>query len=45
VKLRYFVGLTIPEIAEVMGISEPTVKRYWSFARGWLYEEIRGQRA
>jgi RNA polymerase sigma factor (TIGR02999 family) len=45
VKLRYFVGLTIPEIAEVMGISEPTAKRYWSFARAWLSEEIRGQRA
>ena len=45
VKLRYFVGLTIPEIAEVMGISEPTAKRYWSFARAWLYEEIRAQRA
>ena len=45
VKLRYFVGLTIPEVAEVMGISEPTAKRYWSFARAWLYEEIRGQRA
>ena len=44
VKLRYFVGLTIPEIAEVMGISEPTAKRYWSFARAWLYEEIRGQK-
>jgi RNA polymerase sigma factor (TIGR02999 family) len=45
VKLRYFVGLTIPEVAEVMGISEPTAKRYWSFARAWLHEEIRGQRA
>ena len=45
VKLRYFVGLTIPEIAEVMGISEPTAKRYWSFARAWLDEEIRSQRA
>jgi len=44
VKLRYFVGLTIPEVAEVMGISEPTVKRYWAFARSWLYAEIRGQR-
>jgi RNA polymerase sigma factor (TIGR02999 family) len=44
VKLRYFVGLTIPEAAEVMGISEGTAKRYWSFARAWLYEEIRGQR-
>jgi RNA polymerase sigma factor (TIGR02999 family) len=45
VKLRYFVGLTIPEVAEVMGISEPTVKRYWAFARSWLYAEIRCQRA
>src|SRR5215472_10461589 len=41
VKLRYFVGLTISEVAEVMGISEPTAKRYWAFARAWLYEEIR----
>ena len=41
VKLRYFVGLTISEVAEVMGISEPTAKRYWSFARAWLYAEIR----
>src|SRR5262249_49372150 len=43
VNLRYFVGLTVPEIAEVMGISEPTVKRYWAFARAWLYREIRGE--
>ncbi len=41
VKLRYFVGLTISEAAEVLGISEPTAKRYWAFARAWLYEEIR----
>ena len=43
VKLRYFVGLTLAEAAEVLGISEPTAKRYWSFARAWLYEEIRAQ--
>src|SRR5215510_2424488 len=43
VKLRYFVGLTFAEAAEVLDISEPTAKRYWSFARAWLYEEIRGQ--
>jgi RNA polymerase sigma factor (TIGR02999 family) len=40
VKLRYFVGMTIPEAAEVLGISEPMAKRYWSYARAWLYEEI-----
>jgi RNA polymerase sigma factor (TIGR02999 family) len=44
VKLRYFVGLTFEEAAEVLGISEPTAKRYWSFARAWLYEEIRAAR-
>ena len=41
VKLRYFVGLTFAEAADVLGISEPTAKRYWSFARAWLYEEMK----
>ena len=36
VKLRYFAGLTIGEAALVLGISEPTAKRYWTFARAWL---------
>ena len=40
VKLRYFVGLTIEEAAEVLGISAPTAKRWWSYARAWLYREI-----
>jgi RNA polymerase sigma factor (TIGR02999 family) len=44
VKLRYFVGLTFAEAAEVLGISEVTAKRYWTFARAWLYEEIRATR-
>jgi RNA polymerase sigma factor (TIGR02999 family) len=44
VKLRYFVGLTFEEAADVLGISEPTAKRYWSFARAWLLEEIRKSR-
>lgn len=43
VKLRYFVGMTIEEAAEVLGISAPTAKRYWAYARAFLYEEIRGQ--
>jgi RNA polymerase sigma factor (TIGR02999 family) len=34
VKLRYFVGMTISEAAQVLGISEPTAKRYWTYARG-----------
>jgi RNA polymerase sigma factor (TIGR02999 family) len=40
VKLRYFAGMTIKEAAEVLNISEPTAKRYWAFARAWLYREI-----
>jgi RNA polymerase sigma factor (TIGR02999 family) len=43
VKLRYFVGLTIEEAGEVMGISERTAKRYWTFSRAWLHEEIKAQ--
>ena len=41
VKLRYFVGLTIEEAAEILGISQPTAKRHWTFARAWLYAEIK----
>ena len=44
VKLRYFVGLTFEQAAEVLDISVPTAKRYWAFARAWLYEEIRAGR-
>ena len=39
VKLRYIVGLTIEETAEALGISVPTAKRDWIFARAWLYRE------
>ena len=41
VKLRYFVGMTNEEAAEVLGISLTTVKRYWAYARAWLAAEIR----
>lgn len=45
VKLRYFVGLTTEEAAEVLGISVPTADRWWNFSRAWLFEEIeRGRR-
>jgi predicted DNA-binding protein (UPF0251 family) len=40
VKLRYFAGLTLPEAAEVLGISTPTAERHWAFARVWLFREI-----
>ena len=42
VKLRYFVGLTNEEAAEVLGISIRTAKYYWTHARAWLYKEIEG---
>jgi RNA polymerase sigma factor (TIGR02999 family) len=41
VKLRFFIGLTYAEAAKVLGLSEPTVKRYWDFARAWLLREMR----
>jgi len=40
VKLRYFVGLTLEEAAEVLGVSVPTAKRDWAYSRAWLFEEI-----
>jgi RNA polymerase sigma factor (TIGR02999 family) len=40
VKLRFFVGLTIEEAADILGISVPTAKRYWTYARAWLHAEI-----
>jgi RNA polymerase sigma factor (TIGR02999 family) len=41
VKLRYFAGLTMSEIAEVLGISVATAERHWTFARSWLYAELK----
>ena len=43
VKLRYFAGLTLEDAAEVLGISESTAKRWWTYARAWLHEEIKAQ--
>jgi RNA polymerase sigma factor (TIGR02999 family) len=40
VELKYFGGLTEPEIASLLGISERTVRRRWSFARAWLFKEL-----
>jgi RNA polymerase sigma factor (TIGR02999 family) len=43
VKLRYFVGMTIPEIAEALEISPRSADRNWVFARAWLKGAIRGK--
>ena len=44
VKLRYFAGLTLEEVADALGIAHPTAKRDWAYARAWLFEEISRQR-
>jgi RNA polymerase sigma factor (TIGR02999 family) len=40
VKLRYFSGLTIPQAAEVLGVSARTADRLWVYARAWLFRKI-----
>jgi len=44
VRLRYFAGLSVEETAAALGVSAPTVKRTWAFARGWLKEAIEAGR-
>lgn len=42
VKLRYFAGLTIPQAAEILGVSPRKADFIWSFARVWLRREMEG---
>ena len=45
VKLRYFAGLTIEQVAKILDISSRTADRYWAYARVWLHQEItKGER-
>lgn len=39
--LRYFGGLTVPEVAEALGVSVVTVERDWRLARAWLHEQLQ----
>lgn len=41
VKLRFFAGCSIAEVAGLMGIAERTVKWHWTFARAWLLDAVR----
>lgn len=41
VELRFFAGLSDPEIAELLGVTDRTVRRDWNKARAWLAEECR----
>ena len=43
VKLRYFTGMTLEEVSQLLGISVSTAKNYWNFSRAWLFKEIEGQ--
>jgi len=43
VELRYFGGLTIHEVAEVVGVSETTVDRDWTIAKAWLRASLSPQ--
>jgi RNA polymerase sigma-70 factor, ECF subfamily len=40
--LRYFGGLSVPEVAAAVGVSVATVERDWRLARAWLRSELRG---
>src|SRR5262245_35979465 len=42
VKLRYFAGLTIEQVAHTLDISTATAERRWAFCRAWLYKRING---
>ncbi len=45
VKLRYFAGLTLEQVAEVLAIGPATAKRDWAYARAWLFREIGQDRS
>lgn len=41
VNLRYFTGLTIEQVAELLGISVRTANRHWAFAKAWLFQQLQ----
>ncbi|MBL8898569.1 MAG: sigma-70 family RNA polymerase sigma factor [Planctomycetes bacterium] len=44
VELRYFAGLSLGEVAEVLGISPATADRDWAYARAWLHDRLSAER-
>lgn len=40
VKLRFFAGLTMPEVAQSLNLSLATAERYWTYSRTWLFAEL-----
>jgi RNA polymerase sigma factor (TIGR02999 family) len=43
VKLRYFAGVSLEDAAAMLGVAPATAKRYWVYARSWLYGKLHGQ--
>ena len=43
VELRYFSGLSIEETADILGVSNVTVRRDWNMAKAWLHQQITGK--
>jgi RNA polymerase sigma factor (sigma-70 family) len=41
VEMRFFAGLTVEEVAEVLGVSDSEVKREWRSAKAWLTAQLR----
>ena len=44
VEMRFFGGLSVQESAEVLNVSEVTVRRDWQFAKAWLLRELSGEK-
>ncbi len=42
VEQRFFIGLSVPEVARTLGVTERTVYRRWAFAKAWLYDQLGG---
>ncbi len=45
VKLRFFAGLTLDQVAATLGVSPATADRHWAYARAFLYHEVHGDSA
>jgi RNA polymerase sigma factor (TIGR02999 family) len=42
VRLRFFTGLPLPEVAQLLGVAPRTADRLWAYARAWLHREVYG---
>ena len=42
VRLRFYAGLPIPEVAQILGVSPRTADRTWAYARAWLHQALAG---